>query len=121
MTPDHLGCTDDAVLVHSKRQADEAGVGPRQRRRRPGPFAERQLTGTGGVGSVPYLLGQHQSFIVERHQRVEIRPRIPAARQLVFAALAGEERPEAAHPGAVVAAAVRLLSIAIMVVAIPRW
>ena len=68
---------------------------------------------------VPELLWQHAAVVGEFFQRLDKRQRIASGGQLVMTAFARQNRPGAAFPGPIVSAAVRLLSIAIVIVAPP--
>ena len=68
------------------------------------------------------LLGNHQAVVRKCHHRIEPFPRRlqVSARNVVFAALAGKQRPKPPHTGAaVVVATVRPLAISVVVIAIP--
>src|SRR5262245_27358954 len=83
---------DRRAGVDRPREPHELPVRPQQRRGRAAARTAR-LAGRGPV--IPVLFGQHQPVVRRAGDRAQPRPGVTAGQQLVLAALAGEQGPQA--------------------------
>ncbi len=111
---------EDPLVTQRAQQLDVLGMGPDQRHRRSrGPAAEELALGQ--VVAVPDLLGQQMPVAGEAFERAQQRlgAGSVAGGEFVMRALAGEQRPGPADSGAVEGRPVRMLAIAVAIVAPP--
>src|SRR5947209_10241237 len=118
MLPDHLRQLRQFFLLDCDCQAYKLSVGPCQWSSRASALAELEPW-FWRLLPVPDLLGQHASCVGHLLHGVEVRVGVSSAGKFVFAALAGEDDPEASYACALVAFAVCLFTVAIVIVAVP--